>query len=194
MINNSDATWLHLDIMDGVFVPNISYGFPVIKSLEGHCAKPLDAHFMIVHPEHYVEKAAEHGIMMMTVHVETTNDLKGIIGKIHACGMKAGVTLKPDTPLSALKDVLYLADMFLVMSVYPGFSGQKFIAGSEERVRTLKDMLVEAGSSAMIEVDGGVDGSNAPILKQAGADIVVSGNYIFKSKDPAATIRSLSLV
>ncbi|MCD8306107.1 MAG: ribulose-phosphate 3-epimerase [Prevotella sp.] len=194
MINRSDAAWLHLDVMDGVFVPNISFGFPVIKSLQGHCAKPFDAHFMIVHPERYVEKIAQHGVMMMTVHIETVDSAKGIIDLIHANGMKAGLSLKPDTPVEVFKDVLTDADMFLVMSVYPGFSGQHFIDGSIERIRTLKGMLTAAGSKALIEVDGGVDGNNAPLLRAAGVDVVVCGDYVFKAADPIAVIKNLSLI
>ncbi len=194
MINRSDAAWLHLDIMDGVFVPNISFGFPVMRSIRPHCTKPFDAHFMIVHPERYVEKAAEEGVMMMTVHVEAVEDLKGVIDKIHSCGMKAGVTLKPETPLESLRGALCLADMFLVMSVHPGFSGQHFIEGSVERVRELKRMLAAAGSRALIEIDGGVDGGNAPVLRQAGVDVVVCGDYVFKAADPVAVIHDLSLI
>ncbi|MCD8282925.1 MAG: ribulose-phosphate 3-epimerase [Prevotella sp.] len=194
VVNNSDAAWLHLDVMDGVFVPNISFGFPVMKSVRPHCIKPFDAHFMIVRPERYIEKAAENGVMMMTVHIEATEDIHAAIRRIHDCGMKAGVTLKPESPLDTLRVVLNEADMFLVMSVHPGFSGQRFIEGSVERVRELKSMLAAAGSKALIEIDGGVDGANAPVLHSAGVDVVVSGDYIFKAPDPVKVINSLALI
>ncbi len=194
MINRSEAEWLHLDVMDGTFCPNISFGFPVIKAVKEHCTKALDAHFMIVHPERYVEIAAEHGIMMMTVHVEACDDLKGIIKLIHSYNMKAGISLNPETPIFTLKDVLNEADMFLVMSVHPGFSGQHFIDESVERIRTLKTMLVASGSKALIEVDGGVDSENAPILRSAGVDVVVCGDHVFKASDPMEEIRSLVLI
>ncbi len=194
MLNNSTAAWLHLDVMDGLFVPNISFGFPVIKSIAPFCEKPLDAHFMIVNPERYVAKTAEHGVMMMTVHVEAVEDLHAIIADIHAHGMKAGVSLKPDSPIETIADVLCEADMFLVMSVYPGFSGQKFIPKSIERISRLKAMLLTANSKALIQVDGGVDGSNAQQLRDAGVDVVVCGDYVFKAKDPIAVIDSLTTI
>ncbi len=191
MINRSEAEWLHLDIMDGVFVPNISFGFPIIKAVSEHCTKALDAHFMIVHPERYVERTAELGVMMMTVHAEVCPDLHQIIEQIHKAGMKAGISLNPASPLSMIKDVLCEADMFLVMSVNPGFSGQSFIEGSVEKVAELKKMLVESGSKALIQVDGGVNGKNAPELISVGADVIVCGNYVFKAENPEEVIREL---
>ncbi len=194
MINRSAATWLHLDIMDGSFVPNISFGFPVIKAIGKRCKRPLDAHFMIVSPERYVKRAAEHGIMIMTVHVEACNDVNTVVETIHAHGMKAGISLKPDTPLSAVENVLCQADMFLVMGVNPGYSGQQLIAVTAEKVRTLISVLLEDNSRALIEVDGGVNRENARLLASAGADALVSGDYIFKAQDPITVIEELSLL
>ncbi len=191
MINESEAQWLHLDVMDGEFCPNISFGFPVIKAVKEHCTKALDAHFMIMRPERYVEKAAQHGIMMMTVHEEVCKDLHAIIRQIHSYGMKAGISLNPDTPIASVEHVLREADMFLIMSVYPGFSGQHFIDESIIRVSSLKTRLTEAGSQALIEVDGGIDEHNAPILHEAGADVVVCGDHVFKAQDPLAEISTL---
>lgn len=191
IINRSDAEWLHLDVMDGVFVPNISFGFPVIKAVAGCCNKKLDAHFMIVHPEKYVQRTAELGVMMMTVHVEACEDLHGIISDIHNAGMKAGIALCPTTPLSAVEHVLNEADMILVMSVNPGFSGQKFIEGSTEKVAALRQMLRNCGSKALIQVDGGINGEIARDLVAAGADSVVCGNYVFKADNPTEVIRQL---
>ncbi len=191
MINRSDAEWLHLDVMDGIFVPNISFGFPVIKSVAEICTKVLDAHFMIMNPEKYVQRTAELGVTMMTVHVEVCKDLHGIISDIHKAGMKAGIALNPSTPLSAVKDVLTEADMFLVMSVNPGYSGQKFIEGTIEKVATLHKMLDECGSKALIQVDGGVSDTNAETLAKNGVNVVVCGNYVFKAEDPIENIRRL---
>ncbi len=191
MINRSEAKWLHLDVMDGSFCPNISFGFPVIKAVREHCTKELDAHFMIVSPERYVEKAAQHGIMMMTVHEEACKDLHAIIHQIHSYKMKAGISVNPDTPIASVEHVLTEADMFLIMSVYPGFSGQHFIEESIVRVSSLKERLIEAGSNALIEVDGGVNEHNAPLLYKAGADVVVCGDHVFKAQDPIATIKEL---
>lgn len=191
IINNSEAEWLHLDIMDGVFVPNISFGFPVIKAVAGCCRKKLDAHFMIVHPEKFIQRTAELGVMMMTVHAEVCENLHNIISDIHNAGMKAGIALNPATPLQAVESVLHEADMFLVMSVNPGFSGQKFIAGSTEKVAELRKMLNLCGSKAHIQVDGGINGEIAQNLVKAGADVLVCGNYVFKADNPAETIRQL---
>ncbi len=191
MINRSDAEWLHLDVMDGIFAPNISFGFPIIKSVAEYCTKVLDAHFMVINPEKYVERTAELGVTMMTVHAEACKDLHAIISDIHKAGMKAGIALNPSTPLSVVKDVLTEADMILVMSVNPGFSGQKFIEGTIEKVATLRKMLDECNSKALIQVDGGVNGNNAVALAKSGVDVVVCGNYVFKAEDPIETIRQL---
>lgn len=191
MINRSDADWLHLDVMDGVFVPNISFGFPVIEALSKVCKKPLDVHFMITQPERYIEQTARLGAMMMNVHQEACVHLHRTIQSIHAAGMKAGVTLNPSTPVCTLEDIIQDVDMVLLMSVNPGFGGQKFIESITAKVRRLRQLIQESGSHALIEVDGGVQGETAPLLVNAGADVLVSGSYVFKSADPIATIHSL---
>lgn len=191
MINNSEADWLHLDIMDGVFVPNISFGFPVMEAVGKHCTKPLDVHLMIVHPENYIKQVAATGAMMMNVHYEACTHLHRTIQEIHAAGMKAGVTLNPSTPVCMLEDIICDVDMVLLMSVNPGFSGQKFIPAIVDKTRRLKRLINERGSKAIIEVDGGVNDRTAPLLVDAGADVLVSGSYIFNANDPAQTIHDL---
>lgn len=191
MINNSQADWLHMDIMDGVFVPNISFGFPVLEAVSKVCKKPLDVHFMIVHPEQYIEQTAKLGAMMMNVHYETCTHLHRTIQQIHAAGMKAGVTLNPSTPVSMLEDIIYDVDMVLLMSVNPGFGGQKFIENTIRKVKRLRKMIDDAGTHTLIEIDGGVQSETAPRLVKAGADVLVSGSYVFKSADPHATIEAL---
>lgn len=191
MINNSQADWLHMDIMDGVFVPNISFGFPVLEAVSKVCKKPLDVHFMIVHPEQYIEQTAKLGAMMMNVHYETCTHLHRTVQQIHAAGMKAGVTLNPSTPVSMLEDIIYDVDMVLLMSVNPGFGGQKFIENTIRKVKRLRKMIDGAGTHTLIEIDGGVQGETAPRLVKAGADVLVSGSYVFKSADPHATIEAL---
>ena len=191
MINNSEADWLHLDIMDGVFVPNISFGFPVIEAVAKECKKPLDVHLMIVHPENYIKQVAATGAMMMNVHFEACVHLHRTVQEIHAAGMKAGVTLNPSTPICMLEDIINDVDMVLLMSVNPGFGGQKFIPGIVEKTRRLKKMIEEKGSNALIQIDGGVNDKTAPLLVEAGADVLVSGSYIFKAADPIKTIHDL---
>ena len=191
MINRSEADWLHLDVMDGVFVPNISFGFPVINAVSKICTKPLDVHLMIVQPERYVAETAKTGAMMMNVHYEACTHLNRTIHEIHMAGMKAGVTLNPSTPVCMLEDVISDLDMVLLMSVNPGFGGQKFIENTIAKTQRLKELIQKHNSKALIEVDGGVQEETAPRLVKAGADILVSGSYIFKSKSPEDVIKAL---
>lgn len=191
MINSSEADWLHLDIMDGVFVPNISFGFPVIEAVARKCTKPLDAHFMIVNPERYIKQTAKTGVMMMNVHYEACTHLHRTVQEIHDNGMKAGVTLNPSTPVSVLEDIIKDVDMVLLMSVNPGFGGQKFIENTIQKVARLRNLISHTGSHALIQVDGGVQGETAPRLADAGVDVMVSGSYVFKSRHPEQVIHRL---
>ena len=191
MINRSEADWLHLDVMDGVFVPNISFGFPVMEAVSKICKKPLDVHYMIVKPERYIEQTARLGAMMMNVHYEACTHLHRTIEEIHSHGMKAGVTLNPSTPVNVLEDIICDVDMVLLMSVNPGFGGQKFIENTIAKTTRLREMIRKSGSKALIEVDGGVQKETAPRLVSAGVDVLVSGSYVFKAKDPIETIRQL---
>lgn len=191
MINRSEAEWLHLDVMDGVFVPNISFGFPVLEAVAKKCTKALDVHFMIVHPEQYIKQTAKLGAMMMNVHYEACTHLHRTIQEIHNAGMKAGVTLNPSTPVCVLEDIIKDVDMVLLMSVNPGFGGQTFIENTIDKVKRLRQLIEEKGSKALIEVDGGVQSETAPRLVATGVDVLVSGSYIFKSATPEAVIHSL---
>ena len=191
MINRSEAEWLHLDVMDGVFVPNISFGFPVLEAVAKKCTKALDVHFMIVHPEQYIKQTAKLGAMMMNVHYEACTHLHRTIQEIHDAGMKAGVTLNPAAPVSVLEDIIQDVDMVLLMSVNPGFGGQKFIENTIDKVKRLRKLIEEKGSKALIEVDGGVQAETAPPLVAAGVDVLVSGSYVFKNATPEAVIHSL---
>ena len=182
-INNSSAVWFHVDVMDGVFVPNISFGFPVMKALQKDAKKPLDVHLMIVDPDRYVGEFAKLGAYMLTVHYEACTHLHRTIQNIKAAGMKAGVVLNPHTPVSVLEHILPELDMVLLMSVNPGFGGQKFIPLVLEKVRTLRRMIDEKKLSTLIEVDGGVDAGNARALEEAGANVLVAGNAVFTAPD-----------
>ena len=191
MINDSRAEWLHLDIMDGVFVPNISYGFPVVKAIRSATDKVLDVHLMIVQPERYIDAFADAGVDFLTVHAEASTHLHRTIQAIKARGMKAGVALNPHTPLCSVEEILNDVDMVLIMSVNPGYGGQKFIDNSFSKIVRLKEMMMDHGSEAMIQVDGGVTLQNAARLFDSGCDVLVAGNTVFGSSDPKRTIDEL---
>lgn len=191
MVNNSEADWFHLDVMDGRFVPNISYGMSIIKTMKKVAMKTFDVHLMIVEPEKYFSDFKDAGADILTVHYEASTHLHRNIQAIKALGMKAGVSLNPHTPVQVLEDIIADIDLVLIMSVNPGFGGQKFIPQALEKVKKLKKMITDSGSPALIEVDGGVTLDNAPTLVAAGADVLVAGNTVFSSPDPAATIKQL---
>ncbi len=190
--NQSTADWLHIDIMDGVFVPNISFGFPVLEHVARICNKPLDVHLMIVQPEKFIDEVKALGAYIMNVQYEACPHLHRVIGQIHEAGMKAGVTLNPATPVSVLEDIAANLDLVLLMSVNPGFGGQKFIPHTLKKVTALRQLLQRTGSSALIEVDGGVNLETGRLLKAAGADVLVAGSHIFSAPDPAAACKALS--
>ncbi len=194
MLNESEADYLHLDVMDGVFVPNISFGFPVIKAISKVAKKPLDVHLMIVDPDRYIGQVRDCGAEIMNVHQEACTHLNRTLSAIRAAGMKSAVTLNPATPLVMIEDVIDEADMILLMSVNPGFGGQSFIERTLDKLRRLREMVSKASNPPMIEVDGGVNAKTAPLLKEAGADIVVAGNYVFSAPDPKAAISLLKTI
>lgn len=191
MINQSEADCLHLDVMDGVFVPNISFGFPVMKAVARACNKPLDVHLMIVEPDKWISQVRDLGAEYMNVHQEVCPHLHSVVQRIKQAGMKAGVTINPATPVATLTDIIEDLDLVMIMSVNPGFGGQKFIPHSVRKVRELKELRDSSGSKALIEVDGGVNAETGMLLAEAGADMLVAGSYVFGSADPLATIRSL---
>ena len=192
MLNESVADMIHLDVMDGVFVPNISFGFPVIEAINKVARKPLDVHLMIVNPQNYVSQVRDCGAAIMNVHQEACVHLHRIVQAIKSAGMKAAVTLNPATPVCMLEDIIGDLDMVLLMSVNPGFGGQKFIPAIVEKTRRLRELIDRSGSHAEIEIDGGVNAATAPLLAEAGADILVAGSYVFGAEDPKAVIASLS--
>lgn len=191
MINGSDADWFHVDVMDGVFVPNISFGFPVLKSLQQHAKKTLDVHLMIVQPERYFQEFKDAGAEILTIHYEASTHLHRSLQNIKQLGMKTGVALNPHTPVSVLEDTIGDIDLVLLMSVNPGFGGQKFIENTYKKIKQLKDIIQRNNTQTLIEIDGGVGESNVAQLVEAGADVLVAGNAVFSTPDPLATIKKL---
>jgi ribulose-phosphate 3-epimerase len=191
MINNSEADWFHIDIMDGVFVPNISFGMPVLEAITKHAKKTVDVHLMIVNPDQYIKTFAQLGAHNLTVHYEASTHLHRTLQAIKAEGMKAGVALNPHTNVALLEDVINDIDLVCMMSVNPGFGGQSFIEKTYDKVRKLKEIITRNDASTLIEIDGGVSDKNAVQLVEAGADVLVAGNYVFKASDPVATITGL---
>jgi ribulose-phosphate 3-epimerase len=191
MLNSSDADWFHIDIMDGVFVPNISFGMPVLKAIAKNAKKPLDVHLMIVNPDQYIETFAELGSEVLTVHYEACDHLHRTLQKIKSCNMKAGVALNPHTPVNVLESIIQDIDVVCIMSVNPGFGGQSFIEETYSKVKALKAMIDKKGCSTLIEIDGGVTNKNAKQLIDAGADVLVAGSYVFGNENPKKTIAGL---
>ncbi len=191
MINNSEADWFHVDIMDGVFVPNISFGFPILKYIQKYATKPIDVHLMIVKPERYFNQFKDYGASVLTIHYEGNYHLHRSVNAIKELGIKAGIVLNPHTPVTVLDDLLYELDLVLLMSVNPGFGGQKFIINTYQKIINLKNIITSRELPTLIEVDGGVDLINAQELFESGANILVAGNSVFSSSDPAATISKM---
>lgn len=194
MLNKSEADWLHLDVMDGVFVPNISFGFPIMNLLKNITNKPLDVHLMIVQPEKFIDEVAAIGAHMMNVHYEACTHLHRVVQAIKAKGMKAGVTLNPHTPVSLLKDIIEDLDMVLLMSVNPGFGGQKFIPHTLSKVDELKNMILQRNTETLIQIDGGVDLDTGKLLVDAGADVLVAGSFVFAADNPIERIHQLKML
>jgi ribulose-phosphate 3-epimerase len=191
MINSSEADWFHVDIMDGVFVPNISFGFPVLKQIKKHAKKTIDVHLMIVEPQRYIDEFCIQGADIISVHIEACTHLHRAIQQIKTLNIKAGVAINPHTPISSLKDIIEDIDLVCLMSVNPGFGGQKFIQNTYNKVTELKQLILARKSKALIEIDGGVDFDNASLLKEAGADVLVAGNTVFSHPSPTAAIAKL---
>jgi len=191
MLNSSEAGWLHLDIMDGIFVPNITFGMPIVQIIKKHATKPLDVHLMIVKPERYLSEFKKAGADILTVHYEACTHLHRTIQAIKDEGMRAGVSLNPHTPIHVLEDIITQVDLVLIMSVNPGFGGQTFIENTYKKIKELKNLIDKTGSTALIEVDGGVSDKNITQLSEIGVDVFVAGNYIFKSDNPIQTITKL---